>query len=214
MRAGGTPPPSARPVSHKTKLPPPPPPSFPATIASLALGRFIIMPQQRAAVKKAGLPQQNGKTHEAAGDKLAGEATFALATNDPAGFTLGECKEGWKEGVGGGGGGREGIENFFHRSAPTAVLTTVPANTLSPRTQSTRSLTAPLATPWATLRWPRTRCRRRALTRSLSEKGGENATTKGGGGGFWGGSRSRPDALPRVAWAAMGAGGGERAAVG
>ena len=46
------------------------------------------MPQQRAAVAKAGLPTQNGKTHAAAGDKLAGEAPFALATNDPAGFTL------------------------------------------------------------------------------------------------------------------------------
>ena len=78
---------SSRPLTIHPS-PPPPPPT--ATIASLALGRFIIMPQQRAAVKKAGLPQQNGKTHEAAGDKLAGEATFALATNDPAGFTLGE----------------------------------------------------------------------------------------------------------------------------
>lgn len=50
------------------------------------------MPQQRAAVAKAGLPQQNGKTHEAAGDTLAGEATFATATNDPAGFTLGASR--------------------------------------------------------------------------------------------------------------------------
>ena len=64
--------------------------SFPhlATIASLALGRFIIMPQQRAWSKRAGLPQQNGKTHAAAGDKLANEAAFALSTNDPSGFTL------------------------------------------------------------------------------------------------------------------------------
>ena len=71
--------------------PPPPPPRDPhhtATIASLALGRFIIMPQQRAWSKRAGLPQQNGKTHAAAGDKLANEAAFALSTNDPSGFTL------------------------------------------------------------------------------------------------------------------------------
>ena len=46
------------------------------------------MPQQRAAIKKAGAPMQNGQTHLAAGDKLAGEASIATQTNDPAGFTL------------------------------------------------------------------------------------------------------------------------------
>ena len=57
-----------------------------ATVASLALGRFVFTPQQRMASAKAGLPTQNGKTHKDAGDRLAEEASFALTTNDPAGF--------------------------------------------------------------------------------------------------------------------------------
>lgn len=40
-----------------------------ATVASLALGRFVFTPQQRKA--SANPPTQNGKTHKEAGDRLA-----------------------------------------------------------------------------------------------------------------------------------------------
>lgn len=39
-------------------------------------------------VASAGLPEQNGQTHLAAGDRLAEEASFLMTTNDPAGFNL------------------------------------------------------------------------------------------------------------------------------
>jgi len=56
--------------------------------AMLALGRFAFMPYQRAQIAKAGLPTQNGTTHEASGDIYAKEASFITSTNDPSGFTL------------------------------------------------------------------------------------------------------------------------------
>ena len=56
--------------------------------AMLGLGRLIVLPYQRAQVAKAGLPEQNGATHAAAGDLRAQEASFLLASNDPAGFNL------------------------------------------------------------------------------------------------------------------------------
>jgi len=59
-----------------------------ATIASLALGRFVFLPFHRNSLAKAGLPKQNGKTHFEAGDRLAEEVTFFTSTNDPAGFSL------------------------------------------------------------------------------------------------------------------------------
>ncbi|CAK0784166.1 hypothetical protein CVIRNUC_007369 [Coccomyxa viridis] len=59
-----------------------------ATVASLALGRFVFLPFQRANAKKQGLPVQNGETNLEAGDRLAEEASFALKTNDPAGFNI------------------------------------------------------------------------------------------------------------------------------
>jgi photosystem I subunit V len=59
-----------------------------ATIASLALGRFVFLPFHRASLAKAGLPKQNDKTHEEAGDRLSSEVTFFTSTNDPAGFSL------------------------------------------------------------------------------------------------------------------------------
>ncbi|CAL8469380.1 g8921 [Coccomyxa elongata] len=58
------------------------------TVASLALGRFVFLDFQRANAKKQGLPQQNGQSNIEAGDRLAEEASFALKTNDPAGFNL------------------------------------------------------------------------------------------------------------------------------
>ncbi|KAK9908332.1 hypothetical protein WJX75_006229 [Coccomyxa subellipsoidea] len=59
-----------------------------ATAASLALGRFVFLGFQRDNAKKQGLPQQNGQSNVEAGDRLAEEASFALKTNDPAGFNL------------------------------------------------------------------------------------------------------------------------------
>eukprot|EP00884_Botryococcus_braunii_P003870 jgi/Botrbrau1/13484/Bobra.0082s0080.1 len=59
-----------------------------STVAALALGRFVFLPFQRKAAEKAGLPLQNGITHAEAGDRLAEEASFALKTNDPAGFNI------------------------------------------------------------------------------------------------------------------------------
>jgi photosystem I subunit V len=59
-----------------------------ATIASLALGRFVVLPYHRASLAKAGPPKQNGMTHFQAGDRLAEEVTFFTNTNDPAGFNL------------------------------------------------------------------------------------------------------------------------------
>jgi photosystem I reaction center subunit V len=59
-----------------------------ATAGSLALGRFVFLPFQRDNVKRQGLGKQNGVTHPEAGDKFAQEASFALNTNDPAGFNL------------------------------------------------------------------------------------------------------------------------------
>lgn len=59
-----------------------------ATVASLALGRFVFLPFHRASLAKAGLPKQNGQTHMQAGDRLAEEVTFFTNTNDPAGFSL------------------------------------------------------------------------------------------------------------------------------
>ncbi|EIE21723.1 hypothetical protein COCSUDRAFT_83512 [Coccomyxa subellipsoidea C-169] len=59
-----------------------------ATVASLALGRFVFLGFQRDNAKKQGLPQQNGQSNVEAGDRLAEEASFALKTNDPAGFNL------------------------------------------------------------------------------------------------------------------------------
>lgn len=59
-----------------------------ATIAALALGRFVFLPYHRKSLAKAGLPTQNGKTHYEAGDRLAEENAFVLKTNDPDGFTL------------------------------------------------------------------------------------------------------------------------------
>lgn len=50
------------------------------TVGALALGRFVFLPQHRAALKKAGVPTQNGKTHFEAGDRLAEEASFVLKT--------------------------------------------------------------------------------------------------------------------------------------
>ena len=59
-----------------------------ANALMLSLGRFAFMPYQRAQMEKAGLPEQNGETHFAAGDVQAEEASFLNTTNDPAGFTL------------------------------------------------------------------------------------------------------------------------------
>ena len=59
-----------------------------ATIASLALGRFVFLPFHRNSLAKAGMPKQNGQTHMQAGDRLAEEVTFFTQTNDPAGFSL------------------------------------------------------------------------------------------------------------------------------
>ena len=59
-----------------------------ATVASLALGRFVFLPFHRASLAKAGMPKQNGQTHMQAGDRLAEEVTFFTNTNDPAGFSL------------------------------------------------------------------------------------------------------------------------------
>lgn len=59
-----------------------------ATMASLALGRFVFLPFHRNSLAKAGMPKQNGVTHLEAGDRLAEEVTFFTNTNDPAGFSL------------------------------------------------------------------------------------------------------------------------------
>ena len=59
-----------------------------ATMASLALGRFVFLPFHRSSLAKAGMPKQNGQTHFEAGDRLAEEVTFFTNTNDPAGFSL------------------------------------------------------------------------------------------------------------------------------
>lgn len=56
--------------------------------AALALGRLVFLPYQRASIKKAGLPVQNGQTYADAGDFRAVEATAAFKTGDPAGFTI------------------------------------------------------------------------------------------------------------------------------
>ncbi len=48
----------------------------------------MFLPFQRDNVKRQGLGKQNGQTHPEAGDKFAQEASFALNTNDPAGFNL------------------------------------------------------------------------------------------------------------------------------
>merc|ERR550514_1189142 len=58
-----------------------------SNFAFLALGRFVFLPYQRRQLAKAGLPRQNDETHAAAGDRLAQEASFVLASNDPEGFT-------------------------------------------------------------------------------------------------------------------------------
>ncbi len=42
-----------------------------ATAASLALGRFVLLPIQRKFNEKAGLPTQNGVPHAEAGDRYA-----------------------------------------------------------------------------------------------------------------------------------------------
>lgn len=42
-----------------------------ATAASLALGRFVLLPVQRKFNKKAGQPTQNGIPHAEAGDRWA-----------------------------------------------------------------------------------------------------------------------------------------------
>lgn len=42
-----------------------------ATAASLALGRFVLLPVQRRFNNKAGLPQQNGISNAEAGDRQA-----------------------------------------------------------------------------------------------------------------------------------------------
>ena len=59
-----------------------------ANAVMLGLGRFVFLPYQRDRVASAGLPEQNGETHLAAGDRLAEEASFLMTTNDPAGFNL------------------------------------------------------------------------------------------------------------------------------
>merc|ERR1711959_408172 len=59
-----------------------------ANALMLSLGRFAFMPYQRAQMEKAGLPEQNGEMHFAAGDVQAEGASFLNTTNDPAGFTL------------------------------------------------------------------------------------------------------------------------------
>lgn len=59
-----------------------------ATVAALALGRFVVLPYHRASLAKAGIPKQNGVSHFEAGDRLAEEVTFLTNTNDPAGFTI------------------------------------------------------------------------------------------------------------------------------
>ena len=59
-----------------------------ANAVMLGLGRFVFLPYQRDRVSSAGLPEQNGQTHLAAGDRLAEEASFLMTTNDPAGFNL------------------------------------------------------------------------------------------------------------------------------
>ena len=59
-----------------------------ANALCLALGRFVFLPYQRAQVERVGMPTQNGKTHFAAGDSRAEEASFAMATRDQAGFTI------------------------------------------------------------------------------------------------------------------------------
>lgn len=56
-----------------------------ANLAALALGRFVFLPYQRNQLARAGMPQQNGMSHMAAGDKRAEEASFIVKTNDPAG---------------------------------------------------------------------------------------------------------------------------------
>jgi len=54
----------------------------------LTLGRFVFLDTLREANKREGRPTMpDGKTYEEAGDPLAAEATWALATNDPAGFS-------------------------------------------------------------------------------------------------------------------------------
>lgn len=55
---------------------------------ALYLGRFVFLPYQRSQVERVGMPTQNGKTHFAAGDSRAEEASFITSTNDPAGFNL------------------------------------------------------------------------------------------------------------------------------
>jgi len=61
-------------------------------LAFLSLGRFVFLPYQKASLKRAGQPTQNGVTHQAAGDIRAVEAEGVLRTGDPAGFTLiGAC---------------------------------------------------------------------------------------------------------------------------
>lgn len=59
-----------------------------STGALLFLGRFVLLPFQRAQVAKAGLPEQNGVTHLEAGDSRAQEVSSLLKTKDPAGFTI------------------------------------------------------------------------------------------------------------------------------
>merc|ERR1712066_218045 len=54
----------------------------------LILGRFVFLPYQRRQAANAGLPKQNRKTHEAAGDYLAKEASIVLQTGDTAGFNV------------------------------------------------------------------------------------------------------------------------------
>ncbi|CAD7705242.1 unnamed protein product [Ostreobium quekettii] len=59
-----------------------------STFTCLALGRWGFLDFQRKSVEKAGLPVQNGVSHADAGDGLAQEASFLLATNDPKGFNV------------------------------------------------------------------------------------------------------------------------------
>jgi photosystem I subunit V len=59
-----------------------------STGALLFLGRFVLLPFQRAQIAVQGLPEQNGVTHFEAGDSRAQEVSSLLKTNDPAGFTI------------------------------------------------------------------------------------------------------------------------------
>jgi len=59
-----------------------------ANFTMLAIGRWGFLPYQRRSVENAGLPEQNDQKYFEAGDNLAKEASFTIATNDPAGFNV------------------------------------------------------------------------------------------------------------------------------